>query len=240
MLKLRRWRRRIRRLLSIVLLSVLLLVVVSAGAVLAWRWMDPGTTSFILQRKVSELIAGGAARDVRQQWVDWQAISPHMGIAVIASEDQRFAEHWGFDLDSIQDAIEERRSGGRARGASTISQQVAKNLFLWPGRSWVRKGLEAYVTVLVELFWPKQRILEVYLNVAQFGDKTFGVGAASRRFFGKRASALSAREAALLAAVLPNPVQMRADDPSPYVRQRARWIQEQMRRLGGQGSLRGI
>jgi monofunctional biosynthetic peptidoglycan transglycosylase len=215
-------------------------VVASAGAVLAWRWMDPGTTSFILQRKVSELIAGGAARDVRQQWVDWQAISPHMGIAVIASEDQRFAEHWGFDLDSIQDAIEERRSGGRARGASTISQQVAKNLFLWPGRSWVRKGLEAYVTVLVELFWPKQRILEVYLNVAQFGDKTFGVGAASRRFFGKRASALSAREAALLAAVLPNPVQMRADDPSPYVRQRARWIQGQMRRLGGQGSLRGI
>ncbi len=240
MLKARRWRRRVRRLLSIVLVSVLLLVVASAGAVLAWRWMDPGTTSFILQRKVSELIAGGAARDVRQQWVDWQAISPHMGIAVIASEDQRFAEHWGFDLDSIQNAIEERRNGGPTRGASTISQQVAKNLFLWPGRSWVRKGLEAYVTVLVELFWPKQRILEVYLNVAQFGAKTFGVGAASRRFFGKRASALSAREAALLAAVLPNPVRMRADDPSPYVRQRARWIQGQMRRLGGQGSLRGI
>jgi len=239
-LKARRWRRRIRRLLSIVLVSVLLLVVASAGAVLAWRWMDPSTTSFILQRKVSELMAGGAARDVRQQWVDWPAISPHMGIAVIASEDQRFAEHWGFDLDSIQNAIDERRSGGRSRGASTISQQVAKNLFLWPGRSWVRKGLEAYVTVLVELFWPKQRILEVYLNVAQFGDKTFGVGAASRRFFGKRASALSAREAALLAAVLPNPVHMRADDPSPYVRQRARWIQGQMRRLGGKGSLAGI
>ncbi len=240
MLKARRWRRRIRRLLSIVLVSVMLLVIASAGAVLAWRWMDPATTSFILQRKVSELIAGGAARDVRQQWVDWSAISPHMGIAVIASEDQRFTDHWGFDLDSIQDAIEERRSGGRSRGASTISQQVAKNLFLWPGRSWVRKGLEAYVTVLIEIFWPKQRILEVYLNVAQFGDKTFGVGAASRRFFGKRASALSAREAALLAAVLPNPVRMRADHPSPYVRQRARWIQGQMRRLSGQGSLRGI
>ncbi len=240
MLKARRWRRRIRRLLSIVLVGVLLLVVASAGAVLAWRWMDPGTTSFILQRKVSELIAGGAARDVRQQWVDWAAISPHMGIAVIASEDQRFAEHWGFDLDSIQDAIEERRSGGRSRGASTISQQVAKNLFLWPGRSWVRKGLEAYLTVLIEMFWPKQRILEVYLNIAQFGDRTFGVGAASRRFFGKRPSALNAREAALLAAVLPNPVRMRVDDPSPYVRKRARWIQRQMRSLGGPGRLREI
>ncbi len=240
MLKLRRWRRRIRRLLSIVLVSVLVLVVASAGAVLAWRWMDPATTSFILQRKVSELVAGGAARDIRQQWVEWPAISPQMGIAVIASEDQRFAEHWGFDLDSIQDAIEERQRGGRARGASTISQQVAKNLFLWPGRSWVRKGLEAYITVLIEMFWPKRRILEVYLNIAQFGDKTFGVGAASRRFFAKRASALSAGEAALLAAVLPDPVRMRADDPSAYVRQRAQWIQRQMRRLGGPGGLRGI
>ena len=240
MLKLRRGRRRVRRLISIVLVSVLLLVIASAGAVLAWRWMDPATTSFILQRKISELMDGGAASDVQQQWVEWSAISRHMGIAVMASEDQRFPDHWGFDLDSIQSAIEERRSGGRSRGASTISQQVAKNLFLWPGRSWLRKGLEAYITVLIELLWTKQRILEVYLNVAQFGDKTFGVGAAGRRFFGKRASALSAREAALLAAVLPNPVRMRADQPSPYVRQRARWIQGQMRRLDGQGSARGI
>lgn len=229
-----------RRLLSIIVLSVVLLLVGSAGAVLAWRWMDPATTSFILQRKASELIAGGKARAIEQRWVDWKAISPHAGIAVIASEDQRFTEHWGFDLDSIQDAIDERQSGGRMRGASTITQQVAKNLFLWPGRSWVRKGLEAYVTVLIEMFWPKQRILEVYLNVAQFGDKTFGVGAASRRFFGKRASQLSAREAALLAAVLPNPVDMIANDPSPYVRERARWIERQMRRLGGPQTMRSI
>lgn len=240
MLRARRWRRRIRRLISIVLLSVVLLLVGSVGAVLAWRWMDPATTSFILQRKASELIAGGRARDIEHRWVDWHAISPYAGIAVIASEDQRFAEHWGFDLDSIQNAIEESHNGGRMRGASTITQQVAKNLLLWPGRSWLRKGLEAYVTVLIEMFWPKQRILEVYLNVAQFGDRTFGVGAASRRFFGKRASQLSAREAALLAAVLPNPAIMRADDPSPYVRQRARWIQRQMRRLGGPGYVRGI
>ena len=134
MLKARRWRRRVRRLFFFVLVSVLLLIVASAGTVLAWRWMDPATTSFILQRKASELIAGGDARDVEQQWVGWPEISPQMGIAVIASEDQRFAEHWGFDLDAIKDAIEERHSGNRARGASTISQQVAKNLFLWPGR----------------------------------------------------------------------------------------------------------
>ncbi|NCF29484.1 MAG: monofunctional biosynthetic peptidoglycan transglycosylase, partial [Gammaproteobacteria bacterium] len=131
MLKARRWRRRIRRLISLILICCVLLVVGSAGAVLAWRWMDPATTSFILQRKVSELIAGGDARDVQQRWVDWHGISPYAGLAVIASEDQRFAEHWGFDLDSIQDAIEARQNGARLRGASTISQQVAKNLFLW-------------------------------------------------------------------------------------------------------------
>lgn len=240
MLKARRWRRRIRRLFTILLWSVVLLFVASAGAVLAWRWMDPATTSFILQRKASAIIAGDRARDVQQKWVDWKHISAHMGIAVMASEDQRFADHWGFDLDAIQDAIEEREQGGRMRGASTISQQVAKNLFLWSGRSYVRKGLEAYVTVLIEMFWSKQRILEVYLNIAQFGDKTFGVGAASRRFFGKPASRLSAREAALLAAVLPNPVRMHAYDPSPYVERRARWIQRQMRRLRGTEHVRGI
>jgi monofunctional biosynthetic peptidoglycan transglycosylase len=238
-LKARLWRRRVRRLISLFLLSIALLVGGSAGVVLAWRWIDPVSTSFILQRKASELIAGGNARDVKHTWVAWEAISPQAGIAVIASEDQRFAEHWGFDLDSIQDAIEERQSGGRLRGASTITQQVAKNLFLWSG-GWVRKGFEAYITVLIEMFWSKQRILEVYLNIAQFGDRTFGVGAASRRFFAKRPSALNAREAALLAAVLPNPVRMRVDDPSSYVEKRARWIQRQMRSLGGPGRLRDL
>ena len=218
----------------------LLLLVASVGAVLAVRWMDPITTSFILQRKVSELTAGGLARDVAYRWVDWHAISPHAGIAVIASEDQRFAMHRGFDLDSIQDAIVDRWGGGRMRGASTITQQVAKNLFLWSDRSWLRKGLEAYFTVLIEMCWSKQRILEVYLNVAQFGDKTFGVGVASRRFFDKRALELSAEEAALLAAVLPNPTEMRADDPSEYVRERAQWIQEQMHSLGSLGYVHGI
>ena len=232
--------RLVRRLLGIVVVCVVLLLVGSAGAVLAWRWLDPVTTSFILQRKASEVLSGGSARDVEFRWVDADAISEHMAIAVIASEDQRFREHWGFDLDSIQDAIEEREKGGRARGASTISQQVAKNLLLWPGRSWLRKGLEAYVTLLIEAFWPKQRILEVYLNIAQFGDKTFGVGAASERFFDMHPSELGPREAALLAAVLPNPVVLRADDPSPYVQSRVRWIRRQMQRLGGPAYVHGI
>ena len=239
-MRFRRWRRRIRRLFTVLVWTVVLLVVGSAGTVLAWRWIDPSTTSFILQRKVAAILDGERARDVRQEWVAWERISPHMGLAVIASEDQRFAEHFGFDLEAIQSAIEERERGGRVRGASTISQQVAKNLFLWPGRSYVRKGIEAWLTVLIEAFWPKQRILEVYLNIAQFGDKTFGVEAASRRFFGKPASALTAREAALLAAVLPNPAHMHAYDPSPYVKRRARWIQRQMWRLGGRKFVRGI
>ncbi len=156
-----------------------------------------------------------------------------MPLAVIASEDQRFADHHGFDLDSIQDAVEDHERGRRLRGASTISQQVAKNVFLWPGRSFVRKGLEAYFTVLIEALWPKRRILEVYLNVAEFGDGLFGVEAASQRYFKKPASRLSLEEAAVLAAVLPNPHRLRAGRPSAYVEERRDWILRQMDQLGG-------
>ncbi len=154
-----------------------------------------------------------------------------MPLAVVAAEDQRFPLHRGFDLVEIKNALAERDGTGRLRGASTISQQVAKNLFLWSGRSWVRKGLEVYITALIELTWPKRRILEVYLNIAQFGDRIFGVGAASERFFLKPPSALTPREAALLAAVLPNPVRMRVDRPSAYVRKRAAWINQQASQL---------
>jgi monofunctional biosynthetic peptidoglycan transglycosylase len=237
---LRRRRGPIRAALTVALTAVLVLVVGSAGGVLALRWIDPPSSSFIVQRKVAEIRAGGKSRSVYQRWVDWSRISPHMGMAVVAAEDQRFAEHGGFDLDSIRDALEERRSRGRMRGASTITQQVAKNLFLWSGRSWVRKGLEAYFTVLIELCWPKRRILEVYVNIAQFGDTTFGVAAASERFFRKDPAYLSAHEAALLAAVLPNPTLMRAYPPSRYVRRRARWIERHMRSLGGVAYVHGL
>ncbi len=174
------------------------------------------------------------------QWVPWKEISPHMTIAVVAAEDQKFPHHWGFDLDAISNALEENRRRSRPRGASTISQQVAKNLFLWPGRSYLRKGLEAYFTVFIELLWPKRRILEIYLNIAEFGPGVFGVGAASRAYFKKPPSKLLPGEAAILAAVLPNPRRLKAASPSDYVQQRAFQILRQMNRLGGPGFLKII
>jgi len=207
-------------------------VAATALPVLAMRAIHPVTSAFMLERR---FFASGerACEAIRYHWEPWREISPEAALAVIASEDQRFAEHAGFDVDAIEKALRARWSGGPRRGASTISQQVAKNLFLWPGRSFVRKGLEAWFTVWIEALWPKRRILEVYLNVAQFGRCTFGVGAASELFFRKRPAELDLAEAALLAAVLPNPVRLRVDAPSPQVRGRAAWIERQVRHLGG-------
>ncbi len=191
---------------------------------LALRWLEPPTTAFML-------LDAQARADLDYEWADWASISPSVPLAVIASEDQKFPSHFGFDIASIRDAIGDSQNGGRLRGASTISQQVAKNLFLWNGRSFVRKGIEAYFTVLIETTWPKQRILEVYVNIAEFGPGIFGVGAASRRFFAASPSTVSDSQAAVLAAVLPNPKRLRADQPSAYVRERQSWILGQMRRL---------
>jgi monofunctional biosynthetic peptidoglycan transglycosylase len=165
-------------------------------------------------------------------WVTYEAISPQLALAVIAAEDQKFPQHKGFDVAAIRSALQESAQGKRLRGASTISQQVSKNLFLWSGRSFLRKGLEAWFTLLIEVFWPKQRILEVYLNIIELGELTFGVEAASQRFFSKSALQVNRQEAALLAAVLPNPKLYRVSVPSQYVRKRQAWILEQMRRLG--------
>jgi monofunctional biosynthetic peptidoglycan transglycosylase len=193
----------------------------------------------MLQDSVAGLISGAGRARVAYRWVPLEAMSPHLPLAVVAAEDQRFPTHHGFDLDAIREAIETEETSGRLRGASTLSQQVAKNLFLWRGRSWVRKALEAYFTVLIEALWPKRRILEVYLNLAQLGERLYGVGAAAPQLFRKPASALSAREAATLAATLPNPVRLRADSPSRYLRARVAWIERQMGQLGP-GHLRGI
>jgi len=162
-----------------------------------------------------------------------------MALAAVAAEDQKFPEHFGFDFKSMVEALKEREDGGSLRGASTITQQVAKNLFLWKGRNFIRKGLEAYFTVLIEVLWPKRRILEVYLNVAEFGDGIYGVEAASKKFFHKPPSRLTRRESALLAAVLPNPIRLKAAVPSAYVIQRAQRIERQMRNLGS-SYLKGI
>ncbi len=206
-------------------------LVLTLVPVLLLRWVPAVTSSFMIQRFVTALVAGEDPR-IRHWWVGWDDISPAMRLAVVAAEDQTFPTHWGFDLKSIADAAEDNGRRRGPRGASTISQQVAKNLFLWPGKSWVRKGLEAYFTVWIEVHWPKRRILEMYLNLAQFGDKTFGVGGAANIFFYSTPERLGQRDAALLAAVLPNPRRFRPDRPSPYVLRRADWIQVQMRRLG--------
>ncbi|HKU14452.1 MAG TPA: monofunctional biosynthetic peptidoglycan transglycosylase [Steroidobacteraceae bacterium] len=208
-------------------------VVMSVGAVVALRWIDPPTSAFIVREQVSAPRSGAKAYAVRHRWVDWSQQSPQLKLAVIAAEDQNFPAHYGFDLKSINDALADRQRGRRVRGASTISQQVAKNLFLWPQQSWLRKGLEAYFTVLIETLWPKQRILEVYLNVAEFGRGVFGIGAAADVYFRKHPSRLNAYDAALLAAVLPSPKRMRVNAPSSYVRSRQQWILGQMRGLGG-------
>ncbi len=219
---------RTRRYLKQSLLAALLVPVLT---VLALRWVPPPTSAFMIERRLSSP-ASDATR-LRYQWVAWRAISPEVALAVMAAEDQKFPYHRGFDLESIRNAVEDKARGGRLRGASTISQQVAKNLFLWPGRSYLRKGLEAGFTALIELTWPKRRILEVYLNVAEFGDGIYGVRAAARAYWAKTPAQISRQEAALLAAVLPSPRRMNPGTPSEYVLERARWIEEQMEQMGG-------
>jgi monofunctional biosynthetic peptidoglycan transglycosylase len=163
-----------------------------------------------------------------------------MALAVVAAEDQLFPRHHGFDLESISDALDARNRRPRTRGASTLTQQVAKNLFLWPGRNLARKGLEAYLAAVIELVWPKRRILEVYLNIAELGPDVYGVGAAADVYFGKTPAQLTRREAALLAAALPNPKARRPDRPSPWLAERATWIERQMEQLGGAAHLAGV
>ena len=214
-------------------------MVTSLAAVLAFRYVDPPISSFMVQARVGALFEREPFT-LRHDWRAIGAISPHAAVAVVASEDQRFPLHSGFDGKEIRRAMQEAEGGGRSRGASTISQQVAKNLFLWPGRSWVRKGLEAWFTLLMEWLWPKQRILEVYLNTAEFGRGVYGVQSAARVYFRKDAAQLSASEAALLAAVLPSPRRYRVDKPGPYVQQRRNQIVRQMHALGGSAWLRNV
>ena len=228
------------RLLRWLTAALLVCVLATAVPVLVLRWLHPLTSAFMLEAAVEAAFAGERGYHTDYRWASLEQISPHAAIAVIASEDQQFPFHAGFDFDSIREAVRASEHGKRLRGASTISQQVAKNLFLWPGHSFVRKGLEAYFTVLIETLWPKERILEMYLNVAQFGDGIYGVQAAAVRFWHKPAARLSSSEAALLAAVLPNPLRLHAERPSRYVLERRDWILEQMRELGGAGYLRAV
>lgn len=220
------------------LIAVAAAFLITALPVVAMRWMDPWYSAFMLDAALDASRSGKTNYHTDYRWADLEQISPHAAVAVIAAEDQFFPFHMGFDFKSIREAVrtnekQAKRKRPKVRGASTISQQVAKNLFLWPGRSYVRKGLEAYFTLLIEITWPKERIIEVYLNVAQFGDGIYGVEAAAQRFWRKPSAQLNRYEAATLAAVLPNPITFRANAPSPYVTRRRDFILDQMRRLGG-------
>lgn len=217
-------RRLIRRLGKTLLVLGLLIVLLSFLLVLPLRWVNPATTAFMLQDN-------SGVRPLQYEWVNWADMGDALPIAVVASEDQKFADHSGFDVESIRDSVDEYTEGQALRGASTITQQVAKNLYLWPSRSFVRKGIEAYFSTLLEAMLSKKRILEIYVNIAEYGPGIYGAGAASASYFGKAPSALDDTEAALLAAVLPNPKRLHVDRPSSYLRERQTWIIENMRRL---------
>ncbi|MCX8958564.1 monofunctional biosynthetic peptidoglycan transglycosylase [Erwinia psidii] len=206
-----------------------------AGIVL-FSFLPVPFSAVMVERQLAAWFSGDFGYMAHSDWTEMDDIAPWMPLAVIASEDQKFPEHWGFDVKAIQTVLES--DDRRIRGASTLSQQTAKNMFLWDGRSWVRKGLEAGLTVGIETVWTKRRILTVYLNVAEFGNGVFGVEEASQRYFHKPASRMTMSEAALLAAVLPNPIRFRVEAPSAYIRQRQQWILRQMRQLGGEGFLR--
>jgi monofunctional biosynthetic peptidoglycan transglycosylase len=222
--------RRAGRLLLLTGLGLLLAVVLTVGAL---RWVDPPTSAFMIEARLQALLDGEHGYRTQYQWVDLENISPQAAVAVIAAEDQQFPFHMGFDFKSIREAVRSNARGRHVRGASTISQQVAKNLFLWSGGGYFRKGLEAGLTLLIEWIWPKERILEMYLNIAQFGHGVYGVQAAAQRFFHTSARRLDRNEAALLAAVLPSPERLKVQAPTRYVESRRDWILGQMSQLGG-------
>jgi monofunctional biosynthetic peptidoglycan transglycosylase len=221
------------RLIRAIVWLLVISVATSVLAVASLRWINPPFTAFMAEAQAAAWSNRDANYVYRRSWVDLDRISPNLPLAVVAAEDQKFPEHWGFDVPAIEKAYALNQHSHKVRGASTISQQVAKNLFLWSGRSYFRKGLEAYFTLLIEALWPKRRILEVYLNIAEFGYGTYGAEAAAQRFFHKPAARLSRGDAAALAAVLPSPERFSAVAPSRYVQQRREWILGQMQALGG-------
>jgi monofunctional glycosyltransferase len=229
-----------KRILKLFIKIILVLFLISVLSVLLLRWIDPFTSSIMIQRKIDAIYSDKKNTDIHYEWFNYDEISEFMVLAVIASEDQNFPFHFGFDFEQIEKAIEAHKKGRRLRGASTITQQVAKNLFLWEGKSFVRKAFEAYFTVLIETLWSKKRIVEVYINIAETGDMIFGVGAASKIYFNKKPEKLSAAESALIAATLPNPKRYSVVKPGGYVMMRQGWILYQMNLLDGVNYLKNL
>ncbi|MBK9478040.1 MAG: monofunctional biosynthetic peptidoglycan transglycosylase [Bacteroidetes bacterium] len=214
--------------------ALLIFFAVSILSVLLFRWIPIPFTPLMGIRLIEQLVEGKSLK-CSKDWEPIENISPNLPLAVVCSEDQLFMEHHGFDLKAIEKAMayNKKKKGKKIRGASTISQQTAKNVFLWQGRSWVRKGLEVYFTGLIEFMWSKERIMEVYLNVIEMGDGVYGSQAAAKANFKKDAKKLSQSEAALIAATLPNPRKWSASAPSKYVQKRKNWILRQMNYHGG-------
>lgn len=216
-----------RKLLSL----IKYLTILALSLVLLFAFVPVPLTGVMIERHIQACWNHNSSYQLRHNWVPFEQISGAMKQAVVAAEDQKFPDHYGFDTEAIEKALVYNSKGRKVRGASTISQQTAKNVFLWTGRSWFRKGLELVFTGLIELAWGKERILEVYLNSVEFGPGIFGVEAAAQKFFKRPASQLNRHQAALLAAVLPNPLRFKVQDPSPYVYKRQQWILKQMRQL---------
>lgn len=224
------------RLLGAIIISLFL---GSIGWVVFYKWVDPPFTFLMAKRKIGALWAGKPSK-IHYEFVPYSQISDQIKVAVVASEDQKFPTHNGFDLVSIAKAVEHNKHSKRIRGASTISQQTAKNVFLWDGRSFLRKGLEVYFTFLIEQLWGKKRILEVYLNVAEMGIRTFGVESASYRYYGKSARKLTRKEAAALASILPNPIIFSVHRPTRFLLRRQTWIHQQIQALGGTDYIKSL
>ncbi len=199
--------------------------------VIAYRFINPPVTFLMIQRNF-ERKAEGKPFKTDKKWVSFEDISDNMKRAAVSAEDQLFLKHLGFDVKAIEKAFQSNQKGKRVKGGSTISQQTAKNVFLWPGRSWIRKGFEAYFTMLIEIFWNKERILEVYLNVIEMGDGIYGAEAASQAYYGKSCRKLSRSQAALIAACFPNPRRWTPEKATPYILHRKYLIMRNMRRLG--------
>ena len=228
------FRRFMKRLWRIFLKTCLWFFIISIASVILFRWVPVPVTPLMGLRCCEQMFDSKRDVKLKKNWVPLEEISPNLQLAVICSEDQNFLEHHGFDFDAIEKAVEHNEHSRHKRGASTISQQTAKNVFLWPGRSWVRKGFEVYFTFLIELFWSKERIMEVYLNVIEFGDGVYGPQAASKEFFRQDAKKLSREQSALLASVLPNPFRFLVKSPGSYVRGRQSWVLGQMENWGGE------
>lgn len=225
---------------SLAIRLVLTLFLGSVAWVLVYRWLPPPATLHMVTRRADAGKADLPVKVIRYRFKTLEEIAPQVPLAVIAAEDQLFMTHNGFDFKAIQGAFEKNLDGKRLAGGSTISQQVAKNVFLWHGRSYLRKGVEAYFTFLIELLWGKSRIMEVYLNIAEMGDRVFGIEAAAQLYYRKPAADLNTDEAALVAAVLPNPVRYSVRNPSAYIRKKQRWIMKNMRQLGGTKQVKAL